>query len=339
MDERNFLQWKDQDFPPNTTVIFSGVNDQVLQLFHRLLAIDIQQRPVIIFSEMSTEKKGLLAQCLKKHNFFVVANGDGSNDVAMMKNADMVLAHVTEEGRYALGVEQFVDLSDKQLQGILKSNRSFYEIFDIHERHSLFINAFAPLANSQEKPSIALLLKSSKMSFELARSIGLGVVDIPGLHWWGVGFDLAWLWIAFDAINATVNLPMDNQNLDESHFSTVCLVTSLSFAVLSSAMLYALSGESTNLTWMVLVLSFLPLLLRSIFSGFGYLQEKVIIERENEESSLEEPARVLPSQKGITQVMSTFFSPQKDKSVNVSRAMQTESSASISPYPLGFGKE
>jgi len=332
IDEQNLDQWEGVSFPSNATVIFSGVNDKVLRLFYQLLEIDIQKRPIIIFSEMSTEKKGVLVQCLKEQKFFVVANGDGSNDVAMMRNADMVLAHVVEGGGYALGVEQFVDLSDKQLQGILGSDRSFYEIFDIHERNSLFINAFAPLANSQEKPSIALLLKSSKLSFELARSVGLAVKDIPGLHWWGVGFDLAWLWIAFDAINATTDLPMDNQNLDESNFSTRCLFASIAFAMFSSALIYTLSEESTNLTWMLLVLSFLPVLLRSIFSGFGHVQEKAhttsfISARGNEDNSFDEPTPVLSSKKRFTKAISTFFTPYKDESSTVSRAIQTEHTA------------
>lgn len=329
MDDQHVEQWMDQPFPSNATVIFSGINDNVLRLFHRLLQIDIENRPIIIFSEMSTEKKGVLVEYLKEQKFFVVANGDGSNDVAMMRQANMVLAHVMDDGQYALGVEQFVDLSDKQLQGILGSDRSFYEIFDIHDPHSQFMRAFTSLANSQEKPSIALLLKSSKMSFELARAVGFVVTDIPGLHWWGVGFDLAWLWIAFDAINATVDLPMDNQSLDESNFSSRCLFASMIFAMVSSAMLYTLSGESTNLTWMLLVLSFLPLLLRSIFSGFAYVQETIpstssISECENENTTTGASTGALSSTRRLSRAISTFFSPHKEEPTTESRAIQTE---------------
>lgn len=271
----DLVKWRDKEFPQAATVIFSGINDDILSLFQQILDIDIQRRPVVIFSEMSTEGKGVLTRYLKDQSCFVVANGDGTNDVAMMRHADMVIAHVAEDGGYAPGVGQFANLSDRQLRGLLHSDRSFYELFDIDQPHSLFSLVFARLANSQEKPSVALLLKSSKMSFELARSMGMQVTDIPGQHWWGVGFDLAWLWFAFDAINATTDLPMDDKSLDESDFSTRCLLATFVMVLLQTFATYAISGESTNLTLMFMMLSFLPIILRSIFSGFGQVQEEV----------------------------------------------------------------
>ncbi|RUR08351.1 HAD family hydrolase [Legionella sp. km772] len=94
----------EEEYPANSTVVFSGVNDQVLELFQQLMARAPDERPVIIFAEMSTEGKGVLARYLKDHHYFVVANGDGTNDVMMMKSAHMVIAHHSDDGTFAPGV-------------------------------------------------------------------------------------------------------------------------------------------------------------------------------------------------------------------------------------------
>ncbi|OGT45310.1 MAG: hypothetical protein A3E83_08585 [Gammaproteobacteria bacterium RIFCSPHIGHO2_12_FULL_41_20] len=269
------IAWQDRDIPANSTVIFSGVSSDILSLFKKIVAMDIQHRPIVIFSEMSTEDKGRLAYYLQEQGYFVVANGDGSNDVAMMRCANMVIAHVMEDGSYAPGVEQFANLSDRQLRGLLHSDDSFYQLFDIHNPHGLLVRIFAPLANSQEKVSMALSLKSSKMSFHLMREVfGINVARIAGQHWWEVGFDLAWLAIAGNAILATTDSPMDNQPLDVSNFSTYCTAATFIVALLQAVVAYAISGEGTNLTWMCMMLSFLPVLLRSLFSSYRAEQEE-----------------------------------------------------------------
>ena len=266
--------WEDKVFPAHSTVIFAGINPEILGLFQKIVEIDIQRRPVVIFSEMSTENKGVLARYLKDHGFFVAANGDGTNDVAMMREADVVFAHVTDEGNYAPGVEQFANLSDRQLRELLNSQDSFYELFDIHKPNSALMRLFAPLANSQEKPIVALSMKSVKIGSELAKSVGIEARDIPGLHWFGVIFDLIWLLVSFMTINASTDLPMDSQSLDESPFPNRCMVFALTVAVFQAVASYEISGESTNLTWMMLMLALLPILLRSIFAGFGQVQEE-----------------------------------------------------------------
>ena len=194
----------------------------------------------------------------------------------MMKSANMVIAHLTDELTYAPGVEQLANLSDKQLQLLSGTNDSFYELFDIHIPQSKFIQYFTSLANSQEKPSIALALKSSKMTFELAQAVGLpNLKEMPHQHWYSVGFDLTWLWITYQAITATTDLPVDNQHLGRSKLINQCMLTAIAIACLQALSTYAITGESTNLSSMIVMLSLLPVVLKSIYTGYGTVQNEL----------------------------------------------------------------
>lgn len=280
------------------TIIFVGISKEVLEKFKKILEIHSEHRPVVIFSEMSTEGKGILTQFLKTNGFFVVANGDGTNDVMMMKNADVVISHLNEEASHAPGVGQLSNLTDRQLQNLLDSDKSFYELFDIHP-NSAFIQTFTPLANSQEKPSLALTLKSSKMGFELARTVGVpDVKDMPQQHWFGVAFDLIWLWISFQAIKATTDLPVDNQNLNRSNFINKCLLAAMAMAFLQALATYTISGESTNLPCIIMILTLLPIVLKSIFTAYGDAQ--------NELHPTENRMKEISEEKGATSLGGTI---------------------------------
>ena len=259
----------------DTTVIFAGINPQILSQFRTLLEGDKNNLPVIIFAEMSTEEKGILARFLRDSGFFVVANGDGSNDVLMMKNSNMVLAHYSEDKTFAPGVGSLVNLSDEQLRLLFRSEGSFYELFDIHRPESLFIRIFTPLANSQEKPSEALAFKASKMTFDLAKGAGFNTKDMYQQHWFSVAFDLIWLWISFYEINESTDVPMDNQNIGASNLITKTMGIALAVAIAESFTNYLLADESTNLTSMLLMLTMLPVILRSVFSGFRMVQDRL----------------------------------------------------------------
>jgi hypothetical protein len=276
LDEAALEQVAEQEFLPGTTVIFSGVNDQVLAYFGSVLDRDPKDRPVVIFAEMSTEGKGALARYLKDRGSFVVANGDGTNDVMMMKNADLVIAHYSDDATFAPGVGALANISDEQMRRLLGAKQSFYELFDVDLQHSAFIKKFAPLANSQAKPSLALAIKSSKWSFELMRALGFTTVkEMQHQHWFSVAFDLLWLWIALYEINDSSNLPMDNKNINASSFISQAMTIAMAFGALQSLVNWATAGEATNLTSMMLMLSFLPLVLRSVFSGFKMVQHKL----------------------------------------------------------------
>lgn len=262
------------NYLPNSTVIFSGVNDAILAKFQQFMDMDRNKRPVMIFAEMSTEGKGILSRYLKQHRYFVVANGDGTNDVMMMKNSNMVIAHQSDDGSFAPGVGALSNISEGQVRQLFGVNKSFYELFDIHVKQSRFIQRFTPLANSQEKPSMALALKSEKMTFDLASSVGVNVKEMNHQHWYSVAFDMIWLWISFYEINQTVDLPMDNRNINVSNLISQTMELALMIAIVQAFVNYTVYDESTNLASMVLMLSILPLVLKSVFSGFRSVQER-----------------------------------------------------------------
>lgn len=264
-----------------TTIIIGGMNDETREITKKYLALPNNKQPIIIFAEMSTENKGELTQLLKKLGYFVIANGDGSNDVMMMKAADVVVSHLSDNALYAPGVESLSNLNDVQLRRLFNSNKSFYELFDIHAKSSRFNDRFTPLANTQEKPTVALTLKSSKMSFELAQAVGMAnVKEMPQQHWYSVAFDLIWLAVSFGVINATTDLPVDNQHLGKSNFINQCIFATVAIAFFQAFATYALTGEATNLTSMVVMLSVLPLVLKSIFSAFEHVQNELHPEHE-----------------------------------------------------------
>lgn len=305
----------EEHIPAASTVIFSGINAAVLAALQKLLSRDKSARPVIIFAEMSTEGKGILARFLKDNQFFIVANGDGSNDVLMMKEAHTVIAHCAEDNSLAPGVGALADLTDVQLRRLLSSDNSFYELFDIADSRSNFIQLFSGVANSQEKGMLALTLKSSKMSFELARNV-LGpeaVKEMYQQHWWSVGFDLSWLWIAYYEIMQSVGLPMDNQNISASGLISNFMEMAMVIALVESLTNYLAFGESTNLITMVMMLMLLPIVLKSVFSSFKAVQDRIypesprIVELDEEEQTVQ-PQR--QSQSWWGSVRSFFHNPK-----------------------------
>ncbi|MFJ1269059.1 cation-transporting P-type ATPase [Legionella lytica] len=310
----------EEHIPAESTVIFSGINSAVLTAFQKLLARDKSAHPVIIFAEMSTEGKGILARFLKDNQFFIIANGDGSNDVLMMKEAHTVIAHCSEDNSLAPGVGSFADLTDVQLRRLLSSDKSFYELFDIADPHSIFIQLFAETANSQEKGMLALTLKSWKINFELMRNI-LGpdsVKEMYQQHWFSVGFDLSWLWIAYYEIMQSVGLPMDNQNISASGLISNFMGLAMMVALVESLSNYLAFGESTNLITMFSMLMLLPIILKSVFSSFQAVQDRIypesanIVELEEEEQIVELPR---PSQSWWGSVRSFFHNPRNTRTL------------------------
>lgn len=253
----------------DSTLIFSGINSDILACFKKIMARPQYTHPVIIFAEMSTEEKGMLARFLQENQFFVVANGDGSNDVMMMKNSNLVIGHYADDATFAPGVGQLSNVSEKQVQSLLGSKNSIYEMLDIEHSRSLFFKQFSPLANSQEKPSVGMGGKFIKVSMDMAKAIGvLHVQEMYQQHWFSVGFDLIWLWIVYHEINLSTHSPLDNKHIGASYLLTQTMGIVFLIAGLEALMNYALFGESTNLSSMLIMLGLLPLVLRSVFSAF-----------------------------------------------------------------------
>lgn len=309
-EDQAFDGLSEKNCPPDATVIFAGVNETLLAEFQKLLDREKTKRPVIIFAEMSTEGKGILARYLKDHHYFIVANGDGTNDVMMMKNSNVVIAHHSDDGTFAPGVGALANISEEQLRRLFGSDKTFYELFDINLPKSLFVQQFAPLANSQEKPTMALALKSGKMTFDLAKAVGANVTEMNQQHWYSVAFDLLWLWIAFYEINQSADLPMDNRNINASRLISNTMGIALLIAVFQSLANYALFNESTNLGSMLMMLTLLPFVLKSVFSGFQMVQESLypapeIIEVEEEKET--------NTNRSILSYVGSFFSRKPAK--------------------------
>ncbi|WP_010652585.1 HAD family hydrolase [Fluoribacter dumoffii] len=298
----------EESCPPEATVIFAGVNPSILAHFQKLMDRDKANRPVIIFAEMSTEGKGILAQYLKEQHYFVVANGDGTNDVMMMKNSHAVIAHHAEDGTFAPGVGNLSNLSEEQLKRLFGSEKTFYELFDIHLPKSLFVQQLADLANSQEKPTMALALKSGKLTFDLAKAVGAQVTEMNQQHWYSVAFDLLWLWIAFYEINESADLPMDNRNINASTLISKTMGIALIIAFFQSLANYVLFNESTNLSSMLIMLTLLPFVLRSVFSGFRMVQERLYPEPEIVEVEASPEPSSNPPNSSILSYVGAFFS-------------------------------
>lgn len=245
---------------------------------------DIEERPTIVFADLSTEGKGVLARFLKEMGYFVVANGDGTNDLKMFESAHLGFGHVTEDGTYAPGVDQFANLGDKQLQRLLNSTDSFYNLFDIEKQNSRFLNLFNPLRNSQLRPKRALDLKGSKMAFELAKTVGVtGLNEMPHQHWYSVGFDLMWLLIAYNKIVNNSDVPADGEVYHDTRWPDLVTLATYAIAILQSMAAYALTGESTNWTWMMFMLGFLPTILDLIFAAYSGSQSS---EHQNENTGV-----------------------------------------------------
>lgn len=286
----------------NSTVIFAGLNRATLACFKVLIAEEKNKRPVVIFAEMSTEDKGRLAAYLKAKGFFVVANGDGSNDVLMMQEANLVIAH-TNDNSFAPGVGPLVNLSEKQLQLLLGTPLSFYQHCDLHLPKSLFKEQFMPFSNTQGMATRALALKAVNMGGSLAKAVGVSVIEMPNQHWWGIGFDLTWLALAFSAIRASADSPIDNQHLRQSTLITKTTLAALALAGLQALITYSCSGESTNLTTMLIILSLVPWVLKYLFSPQQELQVRSIVQEERNSST----------QRSLWSTVSTFFSPIENR--------------------------
>jgi soluble P-type ATPase len=297
-NKEEVLRWLEEEYSPvHSTVIFERASPIILDYFRILMSREKTKRPVIIFAGMTTEEKGTLARYLKESHYFVVANGDGTNDIMMMKNSNAVIAYQADDGSFAPGVEDLYNISEEQVRRLFGSQKSFYELFDIHQPQSVFVQKFARLANSQEKPTMALALKSGKMTFDLAKTIGADVQEMSHQHWYSVAFDLMWLWISFYEINESADLPMDSRNINASTLISNTMGICLLMAMFQSIANYALAGESTNLTSMLLMLTLLPLVLKSVFSAFGQVQNnlypKPLIEEVIEDEVEEHPKRSL----------------------------------------------
>jgi hypothetical protein len=271
-----------------STVIFAGIDEALLERFDRLMLLDLNHRPNIIFSEMTTSDKGVLAAHMKTKGYFIVANGDGTNDIAMMKEANFVIAHLSRDGTYAPYVSQYVNINDKQVQKLCHKTSSFYELFDIHRKaNSQFILPFINLANAQEMVSYALIFKTIKLSMELARALDYDATEIFQQQWISVVVDLSWLWISEKIILNNANLPVNNQHLMKSWLPLKCMFLTMFTAITESFLCYQLLGKTSDYALLALTITFLPIGLTSFFRGFLDVQNEFKLLDKDEQQILQ----------------------------------------------------
>ncbi len=262
------------EFAGKKIIIFTGLTESAFMILDHVMALSPKARPTIIFSEMRETDKGELALYLKNKGYFIAVNGDGSNDLNMMYHAHTVFAHLTENGSYAPGVEQFANLNDRQLQYLRNSDQSFYELFDVDKTRSVFSQLFARIANSQVKLWMGLNLKTTKIGWELFKELGASVKEVTYKHPKGMVFDLIWLGGTIEATLATADHPADNKNLALSDYPLKSMLASVCYMMLQASLCY-LSGESVNERWMLAALCLLPIVLRSIYTAFGSTHKEV----------------------------------------------------------------
>ncbi len=285
-----------QVFGLGETRIFSGVDEKTLSEFDDLLSMKESSRPNIIFADVTTEGKGQLARHLKQleKKYFLLIIGDGENDVDMMDEGDCVVACLTDEKKYAEGVKPLANISDEQIRALYRAtDESLFELLDFHKKkNSRFMNFFARLTNTQEKPLIALSLKSIKIGFELGKAIeATGIREIWQQHWWSVAFDIIWILLSAREIELSADQPiMEGEHVGRSSLPTKCMLITMAVATLESWLCYTLLGKSTDINLMIMILSFLPMLLSNLFGAYRNMQNEdnatiEVIEEEKEEKS------------------------------------------------------
>jgi Ca2+-transporting ATPase len=272
--------------PLVNSYIFTGFDHATQEQLIEIL--QTKKNPMIVCASMTTSDKGRLAIFLKNHGYFIVANGDGTNDTAMMRVADFVMAHCSPNGDFAPGVAQFVNLSDTQLQTLNKSPHSFYDLFDIDQaENSQFILPFIKMANAQEMVSIALNFKSIKMFLEFAKAFGISTVTNGWQQLSIIAYDLIWLAISFYSILDNAELPSNNQNLEQSFFATKCMYATVALAAVQAFISYELDDKTTDITLMVIQLAILPMFLKSFFRGYAAVQQELPALTRAEKAKLE----------------------------------------------------
>jgi len=271
-----------------STVIFAGINDLVCRLLDRLMNIELKNRPNIIFSEMTTADKGKLILHYKNNGYFTVANGDGSNDIAMMREADFVIGHLSGDGTFAPGISQYVNINDKQVQKLSHKTQSFYELFDIHQREkSQFILPFIPLDNAQEMVPYALLFKATKMSIEFSNAFGYTVDEIFMQQALSILFDLAWLWISYKIILKNANRPSNDKHLCRSWLPLKCMIGTVAMAAFESYICNQLLGKTTDFTFLIMKLVLLPIGLTSFFNAYHAVQYELPLLNKDEQQIMQ----------------------------------------------------
>lgn len=213
-----------------STVVLSDTTPETLALLDQLEGMGAK-RPNVIFSQMKESDKGRLVEHAKAKGLFIIANGDGSNDLQMLHAAHVAIGDAALDGSFARGVHEASNLTDSQVRQLMGTTAgSFYELFDIHTgEESRFLKMFTRMANTQPKVVTALLVKSLK-SLALTSAIGWNTQEMKGQFPMMLGYDAAFLASLRHITLSTADTRLFDRPLGESHIPYTTLAGSMAVA-------------------------------------------------------------------------------------------------------------
>lgn len=237
--------WKEQDLK-HSTVILTDTTSPTMKLLDELEALG-DKKPNIIFCQMKDVDKRNLVVHAKENGKFIIANGDGCNDLLMFKEAHIAIGDAARDGSFARDVQEASTFTDTQLRQLMKhSDQSLYQLLDIHKgKNSKFLKHFASLANTQPKVISSLLGKALK-SVAVPRALGWHTKEIPGQFGVLLGYDTAFIAAIYQANIATANVPLVNKPINQSKLPYVTLLSAASLAAAQSFYSYAYSNQQVT---------------------------------------------------------------------------------------------
>lgn len=224
-------------------VIFTDTKQETLKLYEGLLRRGLK-KPWIIFAQMKETDKKTIAEHAKSLNSFVVASGDGCNDIMMFNSSHLAITSSAPDGSFARGVEDVSSLSDIQIRQLLaKPESSLYELFDIHlGKDSVFLKSFARLANSQPKVITSLLGKSLK-SMAVPRLLGRFTREIPGQFGVLLAYDAGFLASVYHKTLDSASTPLIKEPIHRSNLPYAVLITAVALGALESLYAYSYHNQ------------------------------------------------------------------------------------------------
>lgn len=237
--------WKSKDLS-RTSLILTDTSQETLALLDDLEALG-DKKPNIIFCQMrDVDKKNLVVHA-KLQGYFVIANGDGCNDLLMLKEAHVAIGDAARDGSFARDVQESSTFTDIQLRELMqKPNKTLYHLFDLQKgKESRFLKHFAPIANTQPKVICALLIKALK-SVAVPRALGYYTTEIPSQFGKLLAYDGAFLAATYQTTLATSHTPLLARPVNESRLPYVALLSAVAMAALESIYCYSLHNRQVT---------------------------------------------------------------------------------------------
>jgi hypothetical protein len=253
--------WQTRDLA-QATVIFTDTKSETLEILDRLDNMG-SQKPNIIFCQMKDVDKKILVDHAKTQGLFIIANGDGCNDILMLKSAHISIGDAALDGSFSRGVKEASTFTDLQLGQLMKSEKkTLYQLLDLHKgKESVFLNHFAPIANTQPKIISALVCKCLK-SAAIPKMLGLFTREIPHQFSLMLAYDAIFFAAIHQASMATASITFVAEPISHSYIPIVAMIFSVALAALQSGYCYYYQNEQ---------ITTMPLLVTNLFVSIGGL--------------------------------------------------------------------